>query len=952
MRDPESGFKSVLSQKTPFLAKAFSTSVFPNLALSLTTIALLAAIGWFGHAAVEREMKANLSMQLQTLLSAQVASIENWMKDKTRDAEVLASQPEIIAKIISLINIAQKEDVSASVLKQSEELQWLREHLGKACMKYGFVGFVILDSTGYQVGTLLDNALGKRKLIERSDFFYRSLQGDTVVSHPFPGEVDLPDSQGHWQPNRPTMFTSSPIRNAAGQVLGVLAFRFRPEMEFTHMLEVTRFGSTGESYAFNDEGFLLTESRFIGQLKKEGLLAESDASSILKIQLRDPEKTSISQHPAHKQGKHDTSLTLMAASAVKGESGVNLEAYNDYRGTPVVGAWTWLPDHYLGVATEMDAKEAFGPLYTISQGFLAVFGLLIVASLIALLMHLMQLRMQRERNRAQEKVLEREIRIRTLVDYALDGIITLDAQGIIETFNPAAERLFGYHTSEVLNKNISMLLPEPHRSHLRQFLKNFMSQRDMNVLNAPTEAMGLRKNGSVFYLGLSLSNMVFGGSTKFIGILRDITEKKRAEAKLQTQAKQRGAINKLSQIALPGNDVQELMDHAVHLLSRTLLAEYCKILKYIPEERSFLLQAGWGWEKGVVGKAKVPDEMNSQAGYTLRSKIPVVVKDLNRETRFSGSKLLLDHGIISGMSVVIHAGTQVFGILSAHTKEIRNFSPDEVNFLQSMANILGSAIERKNAEDKLERKAKELERSNQELEDFAFIASHDLQEPLRKVMLFGDRIKSVYPDNADDRGLNYIDRLQNSMTKMQGFIHDLLEYSKVTRTSTPLKTVNLEEVVSEAVNNLEAQIKRSQGTIEVLPLPSINGDQFQLGQLFQNLISNALKYSRDNVPPKIKVSSRSNGNFAWEILVEDNGIGIDPKYFHKIFKPFERLHSSDQYGGTGIGLAICSKVLGRHEGNIQIESQPGKGSVFIITLPKIQATPSLAEETQDKLLTK
>jgi PAS domain S-box-containing protein len=948
MKNPGSEPKSASSQKMPFSAKTFSASVFPNLALSIITIILLAAIGWYGHTAVERKMKDNLSAQLQTLLSAQVAFLENWTKDKKRDAEVLASQPEIRAKIISLINTAQKEDVPASVLKQSTELLWLRELLGSACMKYGFVGFVILDPTGFQVGAFLDDALGKRQLIERSDFFYRSLQGDTVVSHPFPGEVDLPDSQGNWQPNRPTMFASTPIRNDAGQVLGVLAFRFRPEMEFTHMLEVTRSGNTGESYAFNDEGFLLTESRFVGQLKKQGLLAESDPSSILKIQLRDPLKNPISQTHSPLQESNDTSLTLMAASAVRGEAGVNLEGYNDYRGIRVVGAWTWLPDHYMGVATEMDAEEALGPLDSMSQGFLAVFGLLIIASLIALLMHLMQTRMQAERNRAQEKVLEREIRIQTLVERVFDGIITIDEKGNIETFNPAAERLFGYRDFEVLNKNISMLMPEPHRTDHDQYLQRYLLTGEAKIMGVARELSGLHKDGSLFDVELSVSSMMYGNKQGFIGIVRDITERKKSEEKLLAYAKQRGAINKISQIALPGNDIQELMDHAVNLLSRTLKAEYCKVLKYIPEEHAFLLQAGWGWQKGLVGKARVPDEMKSQAGYTLRSNNAVVVQDLNRETRFSGPQLLLDHGVISGMSVVIYAGTQVFGILSAHTKEIRIFSSEEVNFLQTMANILGSAIERKNAEDTLEQKARELQRSNQELEDFAFIASHDLQEPLRKVMLFGDRIKSVYPADADDRGLNYIDRLQNSMTKMQGFIHDLLEYSKVTRTSTPLKSVNLQDVVSEALNNLEAQIKQSQGTVEVLPLPSINGDRFQLAQLFQNLISNALKYSKENTTPKIKVSSRSNGNFAWEILVEDNGIGIDPKYFHKIFKPFERLHSGNQYGGTGIGLAICAKVLSRHEGSIRLESQPGKGSVFIITLPKIQAPASLPQETKEE----
>ena len=938
---------SAASRISPSSAKSFFSPAVANLALSIITIILLAAIGLFGYTVVEREMKKNLSSQLQGILSANVKSLEIWTKDKKMDAEVLASQPEIREKIISLIKIAQKEDVSATVLKQSEELIWLREHLGNVCQKYGFIGFVILDQTGFQVGAFLDNAIGKRQLMERSDFFFRSLQGDTIVSHPFPGEVDLPDSQGNWQPNRPTMFVSTPIINSRREVLGVLAFRFHPEREFTHTLDISRFGKTGESYAFNDEGLLLTHSRFIDQLNDRNPVPENaNDSAILNVQLYE---LRINSNPKtnFRMQNNNSPLTRMAASAVKGESGMDVDGYFGYRGGLVVGAWTWLPGQNMGIATEIEAQEAFGPLHSISQWFLAVFGLLIVAAMVAILMLFLQRRMKHERNRAQEKVVERESRIHSLVEYALDGIITLDDQGIIETFNPAAERLFGYHSSGVLKKNISMLLPEPHGSNFNQFLKNFISQNKTKIWDAPTEIQGLHKDGSVFDLGVSLSSMVFKGNTKFIGILRNITEKKHAEAKLRSQAKQRGAINKLSKIALPGNDLQELMDLIVHLISRTLDVEFSKVLQYSPEEGAFLLRAGWGWKEDLVGKARVPDELESQAGYTFRSNSPVVVKDLNRETRFTASRLLLEHGVISGMSVVIYAESRAFGVLGIHTKQMRIFTPDEINFLQSMANILGNAIERKNAEEKLERKARELERSNQELEDFAFIASHDLQEPLRKVMIFGDRIKSVYPSNGDDRGKIYIDRLQKSMYKMQSFIQDLLEYSRVTRTSTPLKPVNLKDVVSEALNNVEAQIKSSQGTIEVLPLPPINGDRFQLSQLFQNLISNALKYARENVTPQIKISSRPHGNSAWDILVEDNGIGIDPKYFHKVFKPFERLHSSDQYGGTGIGLAICAKVLSRHEGNILIESQPGQGSTFIITVPKILPKASSSKKTKE-----
>ncbi len=895
---------------------------------------------------VQKEIKNNISGQLQAILSANVESLRIWMEDIKRDTEVLASQPEIREKIISLIAMARHKDVAANVLKQTRDFKWLRENLGNACKKYGFIEFVVLDPTGYQVGALFDPVVGQRKLIERSDFFYRSLQGDTVVSHPFPGEIDLPDSEGVLKPNRPTMFASTPIRNNAGDTVGVLAFRVRPEVDFSHMLEVSRFGETGESYAFNDEGFLLTRSRFFDKVKELKLIPEeSDTTAILNIQLRNPHKQLNGKGVSSKNKDFLLGLTQMATNAIQGKSGVNVDGYSGYRGKQVVGAWTWLPEHRFGVATEIEATEAFGSVFTITKGFLVIFSFMVVTTLAAFILRLLQMRTETERNLAQKNVKEKEIEIRALVDHAFDGIITINERGIIETFNPAAELLFGYRATDVLGQNVSLLIPEPHRSDHDSYLKKYLKTGESEIIGLAIEVQGVRQDGKLIDLELTVNGMSLRGKTKFIGILRDITKRKKAENRLQAHAKQQAALTKLGFIALQGAELPELMDHAVHLFSRTLQVDYAKILKYIPEEQAFLLKAGRGWKDGLLGKAKIPAGIESQADYTLKSDSPVVVKDLSRETRFRGPELLHEHGVVSGMSVVIGSGKRPYGVVGVHTKKLRIFTHDEINFLRSMANLLASSIERKIAEDKLQHYAAELERSNQELEDFAFIASHDLQEPLRKVMLFGDRIKSVYPSNADDRSKNYIDRLQNSIGKMQNFIHDLLEYSRVAQSSTPIKPIDLKKVISEVASNLQTQFDRTQGQIKIDPLPTIEGDEFLMAQLFQNLVSNALKYSKEDVPPRIKISSRPNGDTAWDILVEDNGMGIDPQYFNKIFKPFERLHTGDRYGGNGIGLAICSKVSTRHGGKIRIESQPGKGSTFIITLPKTQPVGSEAIPT-------
>jgi signal transduction histidine kinase len=243
--------------------------------------------------------------------------------------------------------------------------------------------------------------------------------------------------------------------------------------------------------------------------------------------------------------------------------------------------------------------------------------------------------------------------------------------------------------------------------------------------------------------------------------------------------------------------------------------------------------------------------------------------------------------------------------------------------------------QRERAENKLRFFSKELKRSNQELQDFAAIASHDLQEPLRKIITFGDRIAKEIPE-ANERGNNYIARMQNASERMKNFITDLLEYSKIESKPNPFEKVDLNKIFSDVLENLEIQILQSQAQISCDKLPTLNVDSNQIYQLFQNLISNAIKYKRPNDPPVVQIYVRSVEHDFWEIVIKDNGIGFDMKYLERIFKPFERLHGKSDYEGSGMGLTICKKIVTRHGGNISASSIPGEGSTFKFTLPEIQ----------------
>ncbi len=241
-------------------------------------------------------------------------------------------------------------------------------------------------------------------------------------------------------------------------------------------------------------------------------------------------------------------------------------------------------------------------------------------------------------------------------------------------------------------------------------------------------------------------------------------------------------------------------------------------------------------------------------------------------------------------------------------------------------------------EERVAERTQELKQSNKELMDFAAIASHDLQEPLRKIVMFGDRLDEQIP-SQDVKSRDYLDRMRKAARRMQGFIEDLLKLSAIATGGQPFQTVNLQTLAQEVAEDLEARIAQSNAQLNIDHLPTLEADVTQMRQLLQNLIGNALKYHQDGLPPVVTVTSRPLRDGFWEIIVCDNGIGIESHHISRIFQPFERLHSGDLFDGSGMGLAICKKIVGRHGGSIHVTSQPNEGTSFIVTLPEQHKAP-------------
>jgi len=260
-----------------------------------------------------------------------------------------------------------------------------------------------------------------------------------------------------------------------------------------------------------------------------------------------------------------------------------------------------------------------------------------------------------------------------------------------------------------------------------------------------------------------------------------------------------------------------------------------------------------------------------------------------------------------------------------------SLTPMEIEGQLLISSAIRDITERKKAQRELERHDAELRRSNAELEQFAYVASHDLQEPLRMVASYSQLLERRYRDKLDSDAEEFIEFIVDGATRMQALINDLLAFSRVGTRGKPFEPTDMADVVARAISNVQLAIEEAGAQVDVGPMPAVVGDSSQLAQLFQNLISNAIKFRGEDAP-RVTITAEPAGE-AVTFSLTDNGIGIDPQYAERIFLLFQRLHTKREYAGTGIGLAICKKIVERHGGRIWVEGKPGEGTTFHFTLP-------------------
>jgi signal transduction histidine kinase len=424
--------------------------------------------------------------------------------------------------------------------------------------------------------------------------------------------------------------------------------------------------------------------------------------------------------------------------------------------------------------------------------------------------------------------------------------------------------------------------------------------------------------------------------------VRDTELRLEEERRRLTQALDVGKANDLLQTAhaafrgdvsatlAQGRTMRDMLQQCCEAAVRHLGAAFARIWTHNRAESVLELQASAGLYTHIDGgHARVPVG-KFKIGLIAAEKEAHLTNDVLHDERVGDRAWAAREGMVSFAGYPLLVDGEVVGVFAMFGRA--PLAQETLAVLGSAADAISQGIRRKAAELALEDRARELQRSNNDLEQFAYVASHDLQEPLRMVSNYVQLIERRYKDKLDQSGLEFINFAVEGAQRMQRLINDLLSYSRVGRRGAAFANVDLAQIWPRVLTGLEASIADAHATVTAdEPLPTVWADETQLEQLLQNLVSNAVKF-HGTEPPKIHLSVERRGR-EWHFSMRDNGIGIEPQYFERIFIIFQRLHGRGEYPGTGIGLAVCKKIVDRHAGRIWVESTTGAGATFHFTLP-------------------
>jgi PAS domain S-box-containing protein len=551
---------------------------------------------------------------------------------------------------------------------------------------------------------------------------------------------------------------------------------------------------------------------------------------------------------------------------------------------------------------------------------------------------------------AQAALLDTEERMRAILETAVEGIVTIDENGIIESVNRSAERIFGYTASEVVGRSVSVLMPSPYREEHDAYLANYRRTGQARIIGIGREVIGQRKDGTTFPMDLAVSEVKLASRRLYTGFIRDVTDRKRAELRQKVQYATVGA---LAESASLSEGAPKVIGAICHIMGWSF-GEFWGI-----DREANVIHHVQSWYPPTVEESEfelLAERMCCAPGVGLPGRVwansaPEWVGALEQDPKFLRSPAALKSGVRGAVAFPILLGSEVLGVMIFFTRDRSRPDEESLQLFAAIGNQIGQFIERKRAEAKLAEVARTLAEKNKELETIVYVASHDLRSPLVNIQGFSRELSRTC-DTIQARlsetpvGSLQMREVQMLLTqdvpealgfilagvkKIDALLSGFLRFSRLGRAALGIERVDMRAMLTSIVQTMDFQIKQSGAKVEIKSLPNCLGDATQINQVFSNLLDNAIKYLDPSRPGRIVISGvvhEARSIYA----VQDNGIGIAPEHQAKVFEIFHRLDPAGTEG-EGLGLTIAQRILERQSGRIWLESTPGQGSTFFVSLP-------------------